>query len=422
MDLTVVAIPAYFSTMGAEYLYLKHQAKGRDPIAGDYTRDDTLASLAMGTASLAAPFVAKRITRAVAPGRGRYGKVLVGAAVGAAALTTVADVVARRGDGPLPDAGTLPDTRAEAVAMTRAGGAVGSSPAAAAAVIADGADPAARSISAGEANDVGATNRTWKRRLAHTARRVASSAGVTAVAGGVLAGATAWSTRTAAQRLWQRSGRDLGDGALAVAGAILAWDFLYYWNHRLMHESRWMWAIHVVHHSSEHYNLSTALRQPVGDLVGVFLPYGALSLLGVRPGHIETARGVNLLYQYWVHTETIPKLGPIEEVLNTASHHRVHHGTNRQYLDRNHGSILIIWDRLFGTFEREDEPVRYGLTKNIDTYNPLRIATHEYADILSDVSGSDTWSDRLGFAFRGPGWAYDRHAQRHEPQPVAGIS
>ncbi|MGI8709909.1 MAG: sterol desaturase family protein, partial [Acidimicrobiales bacterium] len=209
---------------------------------------------------------------------------------------------------------------------------------------------------------------------------------------------------------------------LAVAGAILAWDFLYYWNHRLMHESRWMWAIHVVHHSSEHYNLSTALRQPVGDLVGVFLPYGALSLLGVRPGHIETARGVNLLYQYWVHTETIPKLGPIEEVLNTASHHRVHHGTNRQYLDRNHGSILIIWDRLFGTFEREDEPVRYGLTKNIDTYNPLRIATHEYADILSDVSGSDTWSDRLGFAFRGPGWAYDRHAQRHEPQPVAGIS
>ncbi len=401
LDLTVVAIPVYFSTMGAEYLYLKNQAKGRAPTAGDYTRDDTLASLAMGTASLFAPIVAKRIARAVAPGSGRYGKILVGTALGATALTTVADVVSRRVDGPLPKAGTLP----------------ASGPAVSGPAVLDEATTAES-----DRVEEPSGNRNRRRRLARLARQVASSSSMAAVAGGVLAGATAWSTKTAAKRLWDRNDRDLGDGAVAVGGAILAWDFIYYWNHRSMHESRWMWALHVVHHSSEHYNLSTALRQPVADLVAIYVPYSVLALLGFRPAHIETARGVNLLYQYWIHTETIPKLGPVEKVFNTASHHRVHHGSNRQYLDRNHGSILILWDRLFGTFEPEDEPVRYGLTKNIDTYNPARIATHEYADILRDVAHSDTWSDRLGFAFRGPGWAYDRHAERHEPQPAAGIS
>jgi len=188
----------------------------------------------------------------------------------------------------------------------------------------------------------------------------------------------------------------------------------------LMHTSRWMWAIHVTHHSSEKYNLSTALRQTVMDSFGMFVPYGLLCTAGFRPESIETARGVNLLYQYWIHTETIPKLGPIEEVFNTASHHRVHHGSNRQYLDRNHGSIFIIWDRLFGTFEREDEPVVYGLTKNIETYNPATIATHEFRDILRDVAASTTWSDRFNFAFRGPGWAYERHRQgAGAPEPLA---
>ena len=124
--------------------------------------------------------------------------------------------------------------------------------------------------------------------------------------------------------------------------------------------------------------------------------------MGFRPDVIETARGVNLLYQYWIHTETIPKLGPVEEVFNTASHHRVHHGSNRQYLDRNHGSIFIIWDRLFGTFEREDEPVRYGLTKNIGTYNPVRIATHEHVDILKDVASATSWTRAPELRLPGP--------------------
>jgi len=164
----------------------------------------------------------------------------------------------------------------------------------------------------------------------------------------------------------------------------------------------------VVHHSSEHYNLSTALRQPVADALGTSLPYGALCLFGIGPELITTARGVNLLYQFWIHTEAIDRLGPPEAVLNTPSHHRVHHGSNSQYLDRNHGSILIIWDRLFGTFEPEDQRPVYGLTKNIDTFNVGRIATHEFRDILRDVAGSTGWGERLSYVVRGPGWG-NRH-------------
>ena len=206
-------------------------------------------------------------------------------------------------------------------------------------------------------------------------------------------------------------GRDLGNGRLGWIAAIAGWDFIYYWNHRLMHEVRALWAVHVVHHSSERYNLSTALRQPVVDVFTVFLPYGLLARLGVRPNLIEQARGINLLYQYWIHTDAIRRLGPGEEVLNTPSHHRVHHGSNQKYIDRNHGSILIVWDRLFGTFQREEDRVVYGLTKNIDTFHPVKIAFHEYADIARDVAASETWRDRLSFVLRGPGWAYRRHAE-----------
>ena len=136
--------------------------------------------------------------------------------------------------------------------------------------------------------------------------------------------------------------------------------------------------------------------------------------MGVQPDLIARARGINLLYQYWIHTDTIRKLGTFERVFNTPSHHRVHHGSNHQYLDRNHGSILILWDRLFGTFEPEAEPVVYGLTKNLDTFNPARVAGHEHFDMLRDVSRSDNWRDRLSFVLRGPGWAYRRHAQTQD--------
>jgi sterol desaturase/sphingolipid hydroxylase (fatty acid hydroxylase superfamily) len=166
-----------------------------------------------------------------------------------------------------------------------------------------------------------------------------------------------------------------------------------------------MWAIHVVHHSSERYNLSTALRQPVADVLGTFVPYSLLCLIGVRPEVIHVARGVNLLYQYWIHTDLVRSLGPAEQVLNTPSHHRVHHGSNRAYLDRNHGSILIVWDRLFGTFRRETEPVVYGLTTNIETFDPVTVATHEHRAILRDVASARSWRERLGFVVRRPGWS-----------------
>jgi sterol desaturase/sphingolipid hydroxylase (fatty acid hydroxylase superfamily) len=388
-DLTVLAVPFYFASMAAEYFWLRRRASREGPSAGDYERRDTLASLAMGVGSLVAPLVGPKLLAPFTPGRGRYGKALVVGALGAAAATTIADVVVRRIEDPDHDDGTM----------------------------------------AGSARSPAPTgSRVDRRGAARVARRVSSVGGVTAVVAGGVALTTTWASRTTPERLWRRRILpDLGTGAVAVAAAIAAWDFLYYWDHRFMHTSRYMWAIHVVHHSSEHYNLSTALRQPVAEAFGTFVPFGSLCLLGIRPGLVETARGVNLLYQYWIHTETVGALGPAEEVLNTPSHHRVHHGSNRQYLDRNHGSILILWDRLFGTFEPEGDRVVYGLTKNINTFQPARIATHEYAAMLRDVAESTSWGERFSYIVRGPGWANAHRAERaaangsapQEPTPPA---
>ena len=190
-------------------------------------------------------------------------------------------------------------------------------------------------------------------------------------------------------------------------------DFLYYWWHRASHECNLLWAAHVVHHQSEEYNLAVALRQALftGFTGTVFaLP---LALLGLPPAVYLVCRALNTLYQFWIHTELIGALGPAEAVLNTPSHHRVHHGSNQRYLDRNHGGILITWDRLFGTFQPElaEDPVVYGLTRNIHTYNWWKVATHEYRDMFRDVAASTTWRDRLSFVLRGPGWAYARKAE-----------
>jgi sterol desaturase/sphingolipid hydroxylase (fatty acid hydroxylase superfamily) len=196
------------------------------------------------------------------------------------------------------------------------------------------------------------------------------------------------------------------------AGNPLTWialfvadDVAYYAYHRTHHTIRMFWASHVVHHSSEHYNFSTALRQP-------WTPFSALpfwlplALAGFAPWMILLQQSVSLLYQFFIHTERVGKLWrPIEFIMNTPSHHRVHHGSNPQYLDKNYGGILIVWDRLFGTFEPEGQRVVYGLTKNIDTFNPVRVATHEFAAIWRDVRASRTWKQRWGHAFRGPGWS-----------------
>ena len=181
-------------------------------------------------------------------------------------------------------------------------------------------------------------------------------------------------------------------------------DFSYYWYHRIHHVSRVFWATHVVHHSSEHYNLSTALRQPWIS-ISTFPFWMWLPLVGFPVWTVLLAQSWNLIYQFWIHTERIHRLpGWLEAIFNTPSHHRVHHGANQQYLDRNYAGELIIWDRLFGTFEPEGERVRYGLTKNIQTFNPVRVNFHEYVAIWHDVRLAHGWRDKLGIIFRGPGW------------------
>jgi sterol desaturase/sphingolipid hydroxylase (fatty acid hydroxylase superfamily) len=188
---------------------------------------------------------------------------------------------------------------------------------------------------------------------------------------------------------------------------LVAADFVYYWFHRLSHEVRFLWAAHVNHHSSQRYNLSTALRQSWTTPFTTMLFWWPLALIGFSPAMILAAIATNTLYQFWIHTEAIGKVGPLEWVLNTASHHRVHHGTNLEYLDRNHGGMFIVWDRLFGTFEPERATVRYGLTKNVDSFHAVEIAFHEWKAMLHDVAAADSLRARLGFLFCPPGWKPD---------------
>ena len=198
---------------------------------------------------------------------------------------------------------------------------------------------------------------------------------------------------------------ELGHGWVAWLVAMVGIDFMYYWDHRAGHEVRLLWAAHVVHHSSQRYNLSTALRQTwTGEYT--FLFFIPVVAVGVPVEIALAAWSVNLLYQFWIHTEAIGKLWRwFEFVFNTPSHHRVHHGAQSQYLDRNYGGVLIVWDRLFRTFEPEGERVVYGLTKNISTHNPLKVATHELFAIARDVRGTRSWRERMGYVFRGPGWS-----------------
>jgi sterol desaturase/sphingolipid hydroxylase (fatty acid hydroxylase superfamily) len=186
---------------------------------------------------------------------------------------------------------------------------------------------------------------------------------------------------------------------------IPAEDLCYYWKHRAGHRVRVFWAGHVNHHSSEQYNLSTALRQTWPGAFYGFVFWIPLAFLGVHPILVLTAKGINLLYQYWIHTQAIDRLPRwFEYVFNTPSHHRVHHGSNPQYVDKNYGGIFILWDRLFGTFQEEDEKVVYGLIKNINTYNPLKIAFHAWGNMLADMRAAKTLREKLLIPIREPAW------------------
>ncbi|MBI1392050.1 MAG: sterol desaturase family protein [Alphaproteobacteria bacterium] len=196
----------------------------------------------------------------------------------------------------------------------------------------------------------------------------------------------------------------------AVALCFVVDDFRYYWWHRISHERRWFWASHVIHHSSQHYNLTTALRQTwTGAVLGALLFKAPLAVLGFHPLMLAFVGGLNLVYQFWIHTEMIGRLGPLEWIMNTPSHHRVHHATNPRYLDANYAGTFILWDRLFGTFipEDQDERPRYGIIKNLGTFNPVKIAFHEWIGIARDVVQARSFREALGYAFGPPGWSPD---------------
>ena len=192
---------------------------------------------------------------------------------------------------------------------------------------------------------------------------------------------------------------------------LIAEDFCYYWSHRIGHESRFFWASHIVHHSSQKYNLSTALRQTWTGSFFTFIFFLMLPILGFHPLMIFTQMSISLLYQYWIHTELIDKMPRwFEAIFNTPSHHRVHHGSNPLYLDRNHAGILIIWDKIFGTFqpELEEEKVVYGLTTNIKTYNPFIIAFKEWAAVFRDAYLANTsFLNKIKYFVKPPGWKHD---------------
>lgn len=190
-----------------------------------------------------------------------------------------------------------------------------------------------------------------------------------------------------------------------VALLFLSEEFAYYWAHRAGHEVRWVWASHVVHHTPEHIHLASAFRLGLTELLsGNWLFRMPLYLLGLNPIAVGAVMAVNLSYQFFLHTDLIGRLGPLEWVFNTPSHHRVHHASNQQYLDRNYGGILIVFDRLFGTFAREEPGVRivYGLVHPIGSLNPIRIAFHEWIAIARDVWRARSWQERLRLAFGRP--------------------
>jgi sterol desaturase/sphingolipid hydroxylase (fatty acid hydroxylase superfamily) len=200
---------------------------------------------------------------------------------------------------------------------------------------------------------------------------------------------------------------DRWEGWVALFFAV---EFAYYWLHRFSHEIRWMWTQHSVHHSARQITLSVAYRLGWTQFfAGPWLFLVPVCWIGFDPRAVVLMYAINLLYQFWLHTEVVPKLGPLERVLNTPSHHRVHHAIEPEYLDRNYGGVLIVWDKLFGTFapERDATPRTYGLVHQIDTLNPVKIAFAEWAALFRDLRAARGWREALGLLFGPPGWKAD---------------
>lgn len=186
-------------------------------------------------------------------------------------------------------------------------------------------------------------------------------------------------------------------------------DFSYYWFHRISHNVNWFWASHVVHHSSERYNLAAALRQTwTGNATGSFLFWAWMPLVGFHPIWILFMQQISLIYQFWIHTETIKKMPRwFEFIFNTPSHHRVHHGSDLKYLDKNHGGIMIIWDRIFGSFQPEEERPVYGLTRNIGSFNPFVVAFKTWGELFRKAVSSGSLKAGINYFIQPPGWSHD---------------
>ncbi|MBB5698251.1 sterol desaturase family protein [Sphingomonas yantingensis] len=231
--------------------------------------------------------------------------------------------------------------------------------------------------------------------------------GLGSTVAGVLAGGAVFAIAT-----WVHGFRlfDIGWAWYWFVVAFVLDDLAYYVFHRSAHRVRLFWASHVVHHSSQHYNLSTALRQTWTGFFSLgFLFRLPLFLVGFPPAMIFFVAGLNLVYQFWIHTEAVGRMPRwFEAVMNTPSHHRVHHGANPRYLDRNYAGVFIVWDRLFGTFEpeHEGERVRYGLVHDLGSFNVLWAAFHEWAGIARDMWRAP-WGSKLGYLLREPGWSHD---------------
>jgi sterol desaturase/sphingolipid hydroxylase (fatty acid hydroxylase superfamily) len=194
---------------------------------------------------------------------------------------------------------------------------------------------------------------------------------------------------------------------LAFALLVVLEDLCYYWFHRVSHVTRLWWAAHEAHHSSASYNLSTAVRQTWTGWIHTWIFWLPLPLLGFPVQWILLQQALSLTYQFFIHTELVGKLGPLEWILNTPSHHRVHHATNIEYLDKNYGGIFIVWDRLFGTFAAEEASCRYGLVKPLPNQHPLTIAFGVWLAMARDVVRARSWRGRLGYLFAPPGWNED---------------
>ncbi|HEY0680648.1 MAG TPA: sterol desaturase family protein [Chitinophagaceae bacterium] len=200
-------------------------------------------------------------------------------------------------------------------------------------------------------------------------------------------------------------------------------DLSYYWFHRISHNVNWFWASHVVHHSSEHYNLAAALRQTwTGNATGSFLFWAWMPLVGFNPLWILFMQQISLIYQFWIHTETIHKMPRwFEFFFNTPSHHRVHHGSDLKYLDRNHGGILIIWDRMFGSFKPEEERPSYGLTRNIGSFNPFVVAFKTWGELFRKARESGSLKHGINYFIQPPGWSHDGSSKTVKQMRREGI-